>query len=136
MRRFVCLALSAATAATLSLHAPPAAAQAPVQLAAVGAAPAPQPGAGRLVPTHLVIARAEQPAARTPRWPWYAVGGAILGAGTVTVLVLANCDAGCRDDGGYGYAFGLFVPAAAAVGAVGGAIIGLVVDHTRRAAPE
>jgi hypothetical protein len=54
----------------------------------------------------------------------------------VTVLVLANCDAGCRDDGGYGYAFGLFVPAAAAVGAVGGAIIGLVVDHTRRAAPE
>src|SRR5687768_5210584 len=35
-------------------------------------------------------------------WPWFALGGLVVGGGVVAALVLANCDEGCRDDGGFG----------------------------------
>lgn len=67
-------------------------------------------------------------------WPWFALGGAVLGAGTVVVMAATHCDAGCRDDGGWA-----FVPAYAAVGAgigaLAGAVLGVVVDLSRREEP-
>jgi hypothetical protein len=35
-------------------------------------------------------------------WPYFAIGGAGLGAASVLALAVANCDAGCRDDGAVG----------------------------------
>ena len=68
---------------------------------------------------------------RPRRWPWFTLGGALLGAGAMTALILTQCDEHCRDDGGYGFGFALYVPAAAGIGALAGTAIGLIVDHNR-----
>jgi hypothetical protein len=68
---------------------------------------------------------------RRPLWPWFALGGAALGAGAAAAWVLSSCDAGCRDDGGQAIGIVVYVPAGAIAGALLGAIIGRHVDSRR-----
>ena len=63
-------------------------------------------------------------------WPWFMLGGAVAGAGTVALVVARNCKLDCQDDGGYAYA-PYYAAAAAGVGAVAGALLGIVVDLSR-----
>ena len=78
------------------------------------------------------LVRSAVPAARSSRshWPWFALGGAAIGSGTVALVALASCDANCRDDGALGQV-GPIVAIGAVVGAVAGALIGLYVDSRR-----
>ena len=63
-------------------------------------------------------------------WPWFVVGGALVGGGTVLALTAKNCDSGCQDDGGWGFSLPYAV-AAAGVGAVVGGLLGAIVDLSR-----
>jgi hypothetical protein len=63
-------------------------------------------------------------------WPWFMLGGAVAGAGTVALVVARNCKLDCQDDGGYAYA-PYYAAAAAGVGALAGALLGVVVDLSR-----
>lgn len=64
-------------------------------------------------------------------WPWFALGGAVVGAGVVVGYSVRHCDQGCRDDGAMAY-----VPYYAALfalkGAVVGGLVGGVLDIARR----
>ncbi|HEY5060473.1 MAG TPA: hypothetical protein VII52_03005 [Gemmatimonadaceae bacterium] len=68
-----------------------------------------------------------QTSERQHLWPWFALGGAVLGGAGVVILGVTQCGAGCQDDGALSR-----LPAYAAVGALAGgvvgAIIGLLVD--------
>ncbi|HJP60794.1 MAG TPA: hypothetical protein VJ865_12375 [Gemmatimonadaceae bacterium] len=55
-------------------------------------------------------------------WPFYALGGAVLGGGFVAIYGVTHCDLGCRDDGALAY-----LPAYVGIGAVAGALIGALV---------
>jgi len=63
-------------------------------------------------------------------WPWFVVGGALVGGGTVLALTAKNCDSGCQDDGGWGFSLPYAV-AAAGVGAAVGGVLGAIVDLSR-----
>lgn len=67
-----------------------------------------------------------------PRWPRYALYGAGIGAvmGVAAVIVL-DCDEECRTSGAGRWGRLIGVPLAAAVGAVGGALVGVIVDAAR-----
>lgn len=72
-------------------------------------------------------------AARPRRlWPYFALGGAAVGFGTVVALAVTQCDPGCRDDGGVGFGIILGGPVGAGIGALGGTAVGLVADARRR----
>jgi hypothetical protein len=64
---------------------------------------------------------------RRRHWPLYALGGAVLGGGGITLYAVANCDLGCRDDGALGF-LPPYIAVAAALGAIVGAVIGLTID--------
>jgi hypothetical protein len=68
----------------------------------------------------------------TPRrvWPYFALGGAIVGGVGVALFANAKCDAGCQDDGAVGLP--AYVATGAVIGAVVGAIVGLAVEHGPR----
>jgi hypothetical protein len=68
---------------------------------------------------------------RRPLWPWFALGGAALGAGAAAAWVLSSCDAGCRDDGGQALGMIIYVPVGAAAGALVGVILGRAVEARR-----
>jgi hypothetical protein len=55
-------------------------------------------------------------------WPFFALGGAILGGGTIALIAVKNCDQGCRDDGALA-----FLPPYVAIGALLGAIVGALI---------
>ena len=63
------------------------------------------------------------------RWYWYTLGGTVVGAGVTGALILASCDAGCRDDGAIGAP--VFVAFGAGAGAVVGTVVGLLADRSR-----
>ena len=63
-------------------------------------------------------------------WPWFVVGGALVGGGTVLALTAKNCDSGCQDDGAWGFSIPYAV-AAAGVGAAVGGVLGAIVDLSR-----
>ena len=63
-------------------------------------------------------------------WPWFVVGGALVGGGTVLALTAKHCDSGCQDDGGWGFSLPYTV-AAAGVGAAVGGVLGAIVDLSR-----
>ena len=67
-------------------------------------------------------------------WPWLALGGGVLGGGTVWALVTSHRDRGCRDDGGRELG-ARWAVGAAAVGAVVGTLIGSAVDDSRGRSP-
>lgn len=60
-------------------------------------------------------------------WPWFAVGGAVLGGAGVAILAVTQCDAGCQDDGSLSRV-PPYVVAGALAGGVVGALVGLIVD--------
>lgn len=63
-------------------------------------------------------------------WPWFVVGGALVGGGTVLALTAKHCDSGCQDDGGWGFSLPVAV-AVAGVGAAVGGVLGAIVDLSR-----
>jgi hypothetical protein len=63
-----------------------------------------------------------QTAERHRLWPWFALGGAVLGGAGVSILGVTQCDAGCQDDGSLSR-----LPGYAAVGALAGGVVGAVV---------
>ena len=73
-------------------------------------------------------------AERQPRrlWPWFALGGAVVGAASLTVWAVRQCDMGCRDDGGLFYSYTYFPAIGAVLGAIVGGVIGGQVDRARR----
>jgi hypothetical protein len=64
---------------------------------------------------------------RPRHWPLYALGGAVLGGATVTVLAVKNCDQGCRDDGALSF-LPPYIAIGALIGGILGALVGLAVD--------
>jgi hypothetical protein len=64
-------------------------------------------------------------------WFYYTLGGAAIGTVGAVALLLAKCDASCRDDGAVGA--GGLVTAGALAGAVVGTIVGYYVDARRSA---
>jgi hypothetical protein len=63
-------------------------------------------------------------------WPWFVLGGALVGGGTILALTAKNCDSGCQDDGGWGFSL-YYAAAAAGIGAVAGGVLGAIVDLSR-----
>jgi hypothetical protein len=63
-----------------------------------------------------------QASERQPLWPWFALGGAVVGGAGAAVLGVTQCDAGCQDDGSLSR-----LPAYAAVGALAGGVVGAIV---------
>jgi hypothetical protein len=61
------------------------------------------------------------------RWPWFMLGGGIVGGAATAGFALASCDQGCKDDGGLAF-IPYIVAIGAAVGALIGALIGVAVD--------
>lgn len=78
----------------------------------------------------LSIPSVAEGAKRHHVWPWFVLGGAVVGAGTVAIRAARNCDLNCQDDGGIGYAI-YYGAAAAGVGAVAGGLLGAIVDLSR-----
>jgi hypothetical protein len=73
------------------------------------------------------------PTADSPRrWPWYALGGGVLGGVAVTVWAVSHCDAGCHDDGALSH-LPPYVLGGALLGAVVGSVVGLIVDSATSA---
>ena len=91
------------------------------------------PGTAALTLTRPTPTPRAAVAADPPRrvWPWFVLGGAVAGAGAVVALTVVHCDAGCRDDGGWGYV-PYYAGAAALGGAVVGGVVGAVVEIVRR----
>ena len=69
---------------------------------------------------------------RGPRWPRYALYGAGIGTvvGVAAVIIL-DCDEECRTSGAGRWGRLIGLPLAAAAGAVGGALAGVIVDAAR-----
>jgi hypothetical protein len=78
----------------------------------------------------LSIPRVAEESKRHHLWPWFVVGGALVGGGTVLALTAKNCDSGCQDDGAWGFSIPYAV-AAAGVGAAVGGVLGAIVDLSR-----
>lgn len=66
-------------------------------------------------------------------WPYFTLGGALVGAGAVVGLAVANCNQSCQDDGAVGLPG--FIAAGAAIGAAVGTVVGLIVDASRSPGP-
>lgn len=77
------------------------------------------------------VATADSSGRRRPRrrWYWYTLGGTLVGAGATGALILASCDAGCRDDGAIGAP--VFIAFGAEAGAVVGTVAGILADRAR-----
>ncbi|HEV8445514.1 MAG TPA: hypothetical protein VGQ44_01795 [Gemmatimonadaceae bacterium] len=67
-------------------------------------------------------------------WPYFTLGGGLIGGGAVAGLAIANCHQDCQDDGSLSFLPG-YVAAGAAVGAAVGTVIGLIVDASRSSGP-
>jgi len=78
----------------------------------------------------LSVPRVADGSKRHHLWPWFVVGGALVGGGTVLALTAKHCDSGCQDDGGWGFSLPVAV-AAAGVGAAVGGVLGAIVDLSR-----
>lgn len=64
----------------------------------------------------------KQTSERQRLWPWFALGGAVIGGAGVAILGVTQCDAGCQDDGSLSR-----LPAYVAVGALSGGVVGAIV---------
>lgn len=80
-----------------------------------------------IYPAHNSFADSVGRQIRQDRWPWYALGGTLLGGGFVAIYGVKHCDLGCRDDGGFAY-LPYYVGIGALAGAILGALIGFAVD--------
>jgi len=87
-------------------------------------------------PAHAVFASRTDPAAsiivgsesqKRHNWPWFVLGGTVVGGVGAGAFALTHCDQGCKDDGGLAY-LPYIVAIGAGLGAVVGLVIGLVAD--------
>lgn len=63
-------------------------------------------------------------------WPWFVLGSAVAGAGTVVAIGAKNCDLNCRDDGGWAQV-PYYAAIGAGIGAVVGGVLGVIIDSSR-----
>ena len=97
-------------------------------------APRADPSSRPATAPHLTSSLKRQAEDQKRYWPYFTLGGALIGGGAVAGLAVANCHQDCQDDGSLSFLPG-YIAAGAAVGAAVGTVIGLIVDASRSPGP-